>query len=228
MARSRKRRSSQPKRRFDWVYRGLATEGETWAESESLGLRSYGGPPSAANAGVANARALILYDSQNRLATLAGAGPLGGVGAGLLHRSARAEGRRPLIRATQGTIYFRASTWALGNVMAWGWRLGAFEQDPNTGLLSLDAAYGMWTDAAGEPFWGDVNVFANEGRHVAERRYWRAFDSSKGSDSSFDIRWSGRRALSPEHAWALYFEVHSTSVNMVIQPWLRSLVADEA
>lgn len=234
MARSRRRtsrRRSGPKP--DWVYRGPVITPVDDTEtaigtSESAGLASYTQNVISLASGAAQAQVLILYDSQNRLATLAGTEPFaGGQTFGALNRAARAAGKRPVMLATEGQMYIEPSTWAIGNVLAYGWRLGAWDQDPTTGLISLPAEYSMWQTVLGSNPMSSPDVWANSYNHVMEGRFWRGFNSNESNVMPFRMRWRGRRTLRPNECWGIYLEVPTTAVTMRRQPWFRTLVQDE-
>lgn len=223
-------RTRRPK--ADWVYRGMfETPGseppaDPWV-SEAQGLASYTEFVGTFAAGPTSARFLVLYDSRNRLAELASTWSVAGGfnSIAMMPRAARAEGKKPLILASEGQIYLRANTWALGNIMAWGYRIGVFEQDPLTGLVVLNADYSMWNTSAD---WNDqVSTWANQSGWVQERRFWRTFNADFPSDTSFSYRWRGRRRLKEHECFGIYLEAESTSVNMLTQPWCRTLVSDE-
>lgn len=229
MARSRRRMPARKaRRRADWVYRGNGRQiGIGVSGFDDLG--TYDGNIHTITSGVANAQSKILYDSQNYFAMLG----RGGVGTASnvstipqIGRVARAEGRKPVIRAVQGTIYMEATAWAIGNLIAAGFRMGAFEQDL-TGVLSLDSGYSMWDNEGVQPF-TYVGNYANNGRGNAwERRYHHFFTSTTPSALVISVNWKGRRVLQPNECWAIYCELESTSVNARAQWWLRTLVEDE-
>jgi len=200
--------------------------GDAWSNDNSLA--SYFGNTTTMGSGRTNARAIILYDSHNRISTLANTwnSALGSATVAALSRSARAEGRKALCKRVQGQMLFRPSTWALGNIMSFGWRLGVFEQDSAVGSILLDAEYSMF-DPSLE--WStSVAVWANDSGNIAERRYFKGFrsdDPAPGVMQSFDVRF--KRSLPPNMCLALYMEGSSSSVSVTFQPWLRTLVHDE-
>lgn len=223
----------RPRQRFDWVYRGLigvpgdeGEPGDGWFNTASLA--SYHSLATTITAGRTGATAIILYDSVNRLSTLANTwnNALGSATVGALSRAARAEGRKALVKRVQGQVLFRPSSWALGNVMTFGWRLGVYEQDSAVGSLLLDAEYSIFDNTLE---WSThIAVWANDHGNIAERRYFKGFrsdDPAPGIMVPFDIRF--RRSLPPNMCLALYMEVGTSSVNITHQPWLRTLVHDE-
>lgn len=238
MPRRRRRftsRRSAPQRRpkADWVYRGADyipgdPADNDWLE-ENPDLASYGHSVQGVTAGLNGAAAWILYDSMNRRAqllnTFSTAGGWDTVA--LLPRAARAEGRNPLILATEGQLLIRPSTWALGSLMAFGLRIGIFEQDPSDGLLLLDAEYHMRNAFAGSTGHSQAATWANDRMWVWERRYYVTFDSTRPAALNLDIRWRGRRTLKPHQCFAIYCEADSASVNLTVQRWMRTLVVDE-
>lgn len=220
MARSRRRRAPmvrKSRRRADWVYRHHAYT-PIGGAADSLG--TYAPRIITQVSGIATAQSHVLYDSQNWLATSG----QGGINTNaVLSRSGRAEGRNPTILATEGIIYVEPSTWAIGNLIAYGWRLGVWEQDL-TGVFSLDPQYSMWVESAPGPVCGQ---WANNGRNnAAERRIHYGFSDNQAF-MVLRVKWRGRRILKPNECWGIYTELESTSVNVRQQFWLRSLVEDE-
>lgn len=216
-----------PKRRADWVYRHGGRPEATSVNANDL-LGTYDSSIVAHGTGVANAQGHILYDSQNYMRASVRE-TFGGV---LSHvpRAARAEGRKPSILAVEGIVYWEPDTWALGQLMAIGMRVGVFEQDPGSGNILIDPEYSMWEDAqyvAGSSL-STVVDWANNGRGNAwERRVHYGFSDNQAF-TVLRVRWRGRRALLPNECFALFTELEGTSVNTRVQYWLRTLVADEA
>jgi len=216
-------RGALRRKRADWVYRGNQYQaGIAGAGMDPSVQASYTPSITSIMSGLVNSRALILYDSVNRLKVVAGVGVSG---ANFMERAARAEGRRPSIMASEGTIYFEPDTWALGNLWAIGWRLGVFLQDPVSGAVSVPGTYTMWTDGG----MGDnPAVWANDKKWVQEERFFKTFTDNQGNGvTTLHYRWRGRRSLGPDECFALYIELEPTSVNGRLQPWCRSLVQDE-
>lgn len=166
-----------------------------------------------------------LYDSKNHLVGLTRLAGAGGVPIfGSMLKAGRAEGSRPTILRTEGMIITTVSTWAVGSVKYYGWRIGDFEQVPDTGAMSLDASYSLMFN---------VNQtkpadWANQKNWVRERRHYQTFgDNTAGSAMHF-VSWSGRRTLREDRGWGIYMEVDNlVSSNIVWRLWLRSLVVDE-
>jgi len=227
VARSRTRRTATPKRRkADWVYRGNARIGTDPDGSDADLLGTYEPFIFSHTTGPGNSQGHVLYDSQNWLASVGAGGADIGTGLRTLNRSARAEGRKPTMLAVEGIVYWEPTTWALGNLMAIGMRIGVFEQDPGTGNLLLDTAYSMWRDETGGSL-STVGMWANNGRGNAwERRIHYGF-SDNSVFTVARIRWHGRRTLMPNECFALYTELEATSVNTRTQAWIRTLVQDE-
>lgn len=226
-ARARGRTRGRTKRRADWVYRPNARLVATYGVIDADVVGSYTGYIPAHGTGPGNAQGHVLYDSQNYLKALVG-GPFAQP-TSALPRAARAEGRNPTILAVEGIVYWEPSTWALGNLMAIGMRLGTFQQSPGTGSFLLDPGYSMWIDepaGAGS----DLSVpalWANNGRGNAwERRIHYGFSDNQAF-TVVRVRWRGRRTLKPDECFGLYTELEPTSVNTRTQFWLRTLVADE-
>jgi len=229
---AKSRRSRRPREKADWVYRGFVGNAydqfeEPFGDTEASGLPSYSQFVVSQSAGAESAGFLVLYDSQNRMAHLMGtATTTSGASYGMLPGAGRAEGKRAKILATEGVMFLEPSTWALGNVLSIGMRLGAWDQDPETGLVSLPAAYSMWSNVTGS-VQTDVSLWANSYNHVLERRFWRGFNTSESNIFPQRLRWRGRRTLRPNEAWGIYLEVPPTAVAIRRQSWFRSLVVDE-
>lgn len=228
MAKTRRRRSFNTPRkrrmRADWVYRSHAYG--PFNEALDL-LGTYEEDVVSQSSGIANAQSHVLYDSRDYIATQGtqGANFLADLPA-YIGPAGRAEGRNPTILRTEGIIYVEPSTWALGNLIAWGGRIGAFEQD-GTGVFSLDAAYSMWVNETTSTF-QQVGHWANNGRGNAwERRVHYGFSDNQ-QFVVIRVKWNGRRILKPNECWGLFTELESTSVTTRSQYWLRTLVSDES
>lgn len=124
---------------------------------------------------------------------------------------------------TEGIVYVEPTTWALGSLIAWGFRIGIFEQDPMSGAIGLDPSYSMWATGPGS---GDPNpaTWANQGRtNIHERRIHYGFsDNATFTVQKFRVP-IGRR-LQDHECLAVYFEGENTSVDIRTQWWLRTLV----
>lgn len=217
MARPPRRRA---RRSFDWVYRP-----DIWDESgnqvDSRG--TYSPIIKSLTVGPSNALGLILYDSEERLT--AGAAWTANNAPRQLIRAARAEGRRPFIKMVTGQFYVEPSAWAAGNVVALGMRIGIFEQTSDTGAIGIQSTYNMWSQTAANP-WQPAN-FANDRKsRLWETRVMKTFNASTANSWVIPIRASINRTLGPEECLAIYLEGESTSVNMRLQSWLRTLIAD--
>lgn len=226
MARSRRRTSRRRRPRADWVFRGSGHGGNLTGGLLDDNLASYTPVVTSINVGSANARALILYDSQNTLTHPHSDATTGAMT--FLPGAARAEGRNPTILAVVGQLYIEPSTWAAGQIQAYGIRIGAFEQDPQTGLLSLDPDYSMWNILAAPVVSAQASTWANWKNWDYEHRTFRVFTTSNGNGGfQIPIRFRCRRRLKPWQCYAVYMEGENTSVNARIQPWFRTLVSDE-
>lgn len=219
------RKSHRP--RADWVYRQHAIRADNGAQVDSLG--TYDDGLVSQTGGIAQAQSHILYDSHDQLGvwTASGIEVPAGTPARLVSRAARAEGRRATILAVEGCVLLSPGEWALGNLVAWSWRMGAFEQD-RTGVFSLDAQYSMWVTGGATPFEPPAQ-WANFRRlNAKEDRVWHAFDADR-LNPLFKVRifWKGRRTLDPRDCWGLYTEMENTSIGIDQQFWLRTLVVDE-
>lgn len=219
MARTMRRRSTwntgrrRSRRPSDWVYRsnGYAVNGFV---ADNLGTYEPTVFPVAS--GVGESRARILYDSSNYLTETA----RGGAGPVQLGREARAEGRRTKVVEVDGILYVEPSTWAVGNLIALGWRIGVFDQDVSSGFISLDANYSMWESGGAYA----AAQWANATRqNLAERRIHFGFSDNQQFFTA-RIRWRGRRLLAENECLALYLELESTSVNTRMQCWCRTRV----
>lgn len=209
------------RRKADWVYRPDLRASDDLLDGDTWG--SYEHTVKAQTSGVTNARSHILYDSVNRLASLTlGAGN----GNAFVPRAARAEGRKPTILAVEGIVYVEPSTWAIGNLIAMGLRIGIFDQDPIDGAMIVEPDYTLWI--AGLPTAGNTAaIWANQGRrNLWERRVHHGFSDNQ-TFIVVRVRWRGRRRLEPHEALVLYTELEPTSVNVRTQSWLRTLVIDE-
>lgn len=228
--------------RKDWVYRpaGHRLPDETVNAGQGLGafeglgasLGSYDRQVVTMATGVAASQARILYDSTNRIA----------VGMGSLDsetrtttwftRAARAEGKKARVFAVQGFLHCEPTTWTLGNVMAIGWRLGVYDQDPESGFIEVPTEYSMWENGSagvGTPF-ATPAMWANDGRWVKEDRRIKVFSSGdEAPQMRIPIYWRSARGITlrGRESFALYLELGATAVQMRIQTWLRSLVSDE-
>lgn len=196
--------------------------------AEQFPLWSYSFQPKTLNTGIANVLAHILYDSKNRMAHLIGASTTAPPNLTMLPGAARAEGRLPFCMRVQGRIEVEASTWAVGNTLGGGIRLGVFEQDAETGLLSLPADYSMFVTAGNAPY-RDPATWANEKRlNLWEKRYRK--DYSDGSANRLIVLEFNRKirvALQSHECLAFFHEAPSTSVDARAIVWCRTWVRDE-
>lgn len=220
MARTRRRvsrgTSSARRVKADWVYRPSSRQiSPQPAGSDLVGTYEQG--VRTLNSGLGNAQGLVLYDSSNYL-QVQGRSP---AGQSSITGAARAEGAKPTILAVEGTLFFEPTTWALGNVIALGVRLGVLEQDSALPVPVVDTDYSMWVNGATT----EPARFANNGRsNMREWRMWRGF-SDNGAVFQAHFRWRGRRKLEGTEALFLWMELQTTSVNLRYQTWFRSLVS---
>jgi len=227
------RRKSAPAEKADWVYRGNAHT-PIDPDTNPIGFPDFQGTYTSSaitlNSGVTNSTVLWCYDSSQRMQHYVSTNPVQAVGpstVGRLFPAARATGKRAKILATEGYLMVSPSTWSTGNVLTFGWRLGTWEQDPEGGLAVLQVSYSMYTDALS--LGSDTTTWADWGNHVRDEREAKSFSSQTGAPIfRIPIRWRGRRSLRPEWGWGIYLEAEDQSVNMRVQPWLRSLVVDDA
>lgn len=215
-----RRRSSAGRPRMDWVYRpNVAAETiSPWVGGNDL-IGSYDENLFGESSGLNGASSRILYDSHNRIATVMR------TGTGLsvpMANAARVSGRGPMMHRVQGIIYVEPTTWAIGNLIAWGWRIGVFEQDPGSGAIELDADYSMWTQSASAI---PVASWANQRRvNLWERRVHYGFsDNATFTVQKLNVPLKVR--LQDHECLAIYTEGEATSVNVRVQYWLRTLVS---
>jgi len=225
VAKGRRRSFKKPRKRFDWVYRPREYDSEGASVSLNGGYMS--GAITLAG-GAASASALILYDSQNYTSQSLMMNPATGTRT-FINRAGRAEGRGPLIKAVDGYLLVTVSSWAIGSLMDWGWRILVAEQDEDDGGAVLDADYSLLTPPAAVQDANDVAVWANE-RYNLREGYVRRQSVDQSGPFVMPIRWRGLRRLDPEHALFLYLEQGTAigTVNAIITPRLRCLVADES
>lgn len=212
------RKARMPK--ADWVYRpnGRNTGGS--GNSDVLG--SYEPQVLGMLTGVDQATVGILYDSADHMRS--GVTENSQTANTNISSTARAEGKRARILGYEGIMYVEPSTWAVGNLIAMGVRIGKFEQDSLTGLVLVEAEYSMWEYNA--PAMAGPNVYANGTPWVEERRMHYGFSDN----SVFTIMRFRRRCnvvLRPNECFAMWCELEATSVNTRIQRWMRTLVVDE-
>lgn len=211
-------RRSRP--RADWVYRpdlyddlGNVVDG---AGTYTVNVKSM-------TPGVETARALILYDSENRLAMLARYTTQATVE---YPRAARAEGRGPLILGVEGHIEFFPTTWALGVEHHFGWRIAIVEQDPNAPTVYFPPGYNMLlaSTIAGD----QAAIYRNSGNILWERHTFHRFGAGNDVTSwHLVVKLRCRRRLLPYQCLALYMEGRAGTVTGGMRPWLRTLVSDE-
>lgn len=203
----------------DWVYRSNQYTNTTPATiSDTLG--TYDANVRTLTTGVATANTLVLVESQNRILHVT-AGPAVNqmsIGGG----QARPDDKGRKCLRVQGHIYIEPSTWAIGNIMAIGVRIGAFEQDL-TGVASVDALYTMWnnnTPSVPAAYW------SNQGRTTLwSRRFYKGFSANDQTIMVVQVNAKINCRLNPHEALMLWLEGESTSVNMRYQTWLRTWVS---
>lgn len=208
--------------RRDWVYRPNEI-------AETLtNFGAYGGSR-ALNVGASNSASFILYDSVDYLRFDTESNNLN-QGFQSMPRAARAEGSLPTVFAVQGTLHARRTAWTLQSFIRFAFRLGWYEQDMTSGLLSLEADYTLW-DRAGFFLDHAPAIFANEKNSNLMERRWAAFSDSADAILAREIPvlWRGRRrAPSSKHCLALYLEAPEGGASFsFIESWCRSLIADE-
>lgn len=221
MARSRRtmRRRTSRRRRADWVFRPNVHD-----ESGNLvdNFGTYQPTFTTLTPGVDNAFIKILYDSHNRFSSLT-QGP-GNTQEPGLPRVSRAEGRKATILAVQGSITFDSSTWVGGDLVDFGFRIGAFEQDVMNGGVLIDATYSLFNPTT-------INmvkpaIWANDRNWDFERRYRTRFGGGTDPVWRFQINVRAKRRLNPNMCYAVFFE-SAAGNNLNVRPFLRTLVQDE-
>lgn len=227
MSRTRRRTPMRrKKRRADWVYRTHYGESVT-----------HGGYQPATSVTVArnlvapatiNSQALILLDSQAFMEVLMADSFSFAVG---MPAASRPElPKRPKVDLVEGDLMVRYLQWTTGAQYQWGWRLGWFEQDTITGLLSLQAEYSMFEpNLAGTDLPQDVANFANDNMGNCREQFTFKRFVTDGSDFA-TIRFKariGKRAPTTKHCLALYLELSTlstTGTSLQLFPALRSLI----
>lgn len=223
MAKARTRRTMSHRRtrvKGDWVYRAnvRTIPGITGTTDDTLG--TYGVGIRTQSSGINNATVIWLYDSHDRMQYTASS--TASAQLGRMSPAARAEGKKAVIRRTEGYFEIEPSSWALGNICRWGWRLGAFEQDPFTGLTSVNVGYGMWgrNPPSTADYWADVKNWVKEGRLN------KAFNNEMASPSwVIPIHWHGKWTLRANEGWGFWIEGEVTNIRY--DTWFRSFVSDE-
>jgi len=215
------RRHTRRRSRRDWVYRNdgaaLTTGGVVILTADQLGTYT----PNPLVIGSEDSAGLILYDSRNylRAMTHGGAGTLGAINMG-----ARASGKRAQMHYVSGMVFVTTSTWAIGNTMSIGLRIGIFGQSISGGNIEAPAGYSMWLNG-GESTIAD---FANQQRaNQWEKRVQHAFSADTGSIFGIPVSARVRGSLNDDECLGLFVEAGSGTVNLSIVPFLRTLVTDE-
>lgn len=223
MARGRRRAPQRmmrtPRVRKDWVYRPnfVSETVDPFLGNDLLG--SYDDNILGESSGQAGGNSRILYDSANRIQHVMR------TGAGLtmvMPGAARVQGRGPTMHWVQGIIYVEPTNWAIGNLIAWGWRIGVFEQAPDSGAIEIDADYSMWQQVASAV---PVATWANQQRtNLWERRIHYGFSDNQVF-TTVRVSTRIRVRLQDHECLAIYTEGEATSVNIRPQYWLRTLVS---
>lgn len=226
MARTRRKMRKAPGRarrpRADWVFRTDLVDPEGALND---GLGTYVFREKSLGVGTDAARAVILYDSHNRMFATAAGGVSNLPFA--MPRASRAEGGKAFIHRVQGTIFVRPSAWTLGDRFRLGLRFGVYEQDPDTGTILIDPSYTMWHDPGNMQL--STAVWANDRNWQHERRFGTTF-SDNAQMWTLPVAFSVRRSLQPHQCYAIWmesFNAGAPSTTLLLQFWLRSLVSDE-
>lgn len=212
MARSRRpqgrARGRFRRRKADWVYRPDIYINET--QSVLGGWAGTTENDNSIGSGAGAAEAFILLDSSNvlRQYSLYDQVQSSTVQGGLLPTAARPEYKRlPVVKCVEGWIGMRVSSWTLGSRVGAVFRLGWFEQDMDTGLLSLDIDWGIMDVSQTEAQRGPA-ISANDSTKFMKQ--WFVFRQATGDNPplmNLPIFWKGsRRAPSENHCLAMYIE----------------------
>lgn len=208
-ARRGSRRSFRRAGRVDWVYRN-----HIFANEMIMSHGGWGGAYEINGPGAnsSNAATIILLDSINILKAYSQFDTFGIATGdeGLLTAAARPDMKRlPIAHCVQGYLLQRVSAWSTGSRLAWGIRLGWYEQDLESGQLALEADYCMF-DNNTSLFEQGPAVYANDtATHIKDWVIWNESETGSPSRSTFPIHlfWKGRRqAPSEKHCLALYME----------------------
>jgi len=207
----------------DWVYRDDSQRNANPFDA-SDGLGSYSQVYSTLTAGQTTAQAVVLYDSSSYLRSVTSVNAITQLG--LLGGEARAAGRRATVHAVEGHLNVIPSTWAVGSVIRFGWRILAGEQEPDDGGIILDIDYTMWLGQATASGGRTAAHYRNQTRCLAEGRLERAFSTSNDQAmSNVRIAWKDRWRLREEEGLFLFLESEGSGVNVRWNPWLRTLVS---
>lgn len=204
---------------MDWVYRGTEADPEGSLDTSVPG--SYGAGFFTISSGQNMAQ--VLVDSQNYLSNARGGDlPF------FLGEESRPTSRRMYCGFVQGWMEWQATTWAAGNDVRIGFRIGKVEQDPDTGLLEYDAQYNMWVAGGGLKI--QPSVWANDDlTNRWERRVCYHF--ATGNETSLRTMAVGARVncwLASHEALVLYIETAQSSVGVRFQSFLRTRVSGDA
>jgi len=209
------RRKSKGLPKADWVYRATDPNGST--------IGSYDPNQShALNAGLEGASFCVLYDSVDFMRTLHYDSLTSSDST--YPRASRAEGRRPLILAVEGSVIWLPSAWAIGSSWFAAGRLGPFEQDTTLGGASIQAEWGIWQTPLGNM---ELSTFANARQNLRTWWHTKGFNDN-GNRWMTRYRWRGKHRLyDSKTCFGMYFEAPDNSVNMTFLPLFRTLVVDE-
>lgn len=204
----------------DWIYRGDAfgNSEPQWDSGDDSELASYTNNTSTLSAGYVQSRGLILLDSTIRGATIINTGS--NVMAAL-NGAASPRQKSITVLAVQGVIKLTPSSWTLNDEINVGWRLGVFDQDPASGFVSVESQYTMWS--AGGPFSNQAANWADRA-FLKEGRVMRSAGETSPRVITLPIFWRGRQSVRPGRCLAIYLEQPDNSIQVRIQPWMRTLV----
>lgn len=217
MARSSRRRSTPARRRVrgDWVYRGV----QQAADAIDDQLSTYA--PSVKSMSTGESAGHILYDSKNYIRQIAGNNTS-------MNTTGRAAGKRPRCLRVQGIFNWEADTWASGDDIVVGFRIGVFQQDSLDGFIQVDANYTMMNIGFSIADYPDN--FANQPRsNLYERRVYQHF--ATGNESSVrttPVNVGIRATLGDDECLAIYMEMAQNSVGIRYRTWFRTYVVDDS
>jgi len=209
VARSRRHVPRGTRKKADWVYRP-----DVLLEGAPINLGGWMGQvempyTGSISAGSTNAQALILLDSQAVLRQMSVFDEFGAASADIGHipNASRPEKlSRPTVHRVDGTLWIRGTIWTLGARVACGVRLGWYEQDLDSGQLSLDVDYCMWDVATSMVQRGPAICANDSATHIMDWYYVRESGDNPNM-GHLNIHWKGkRRAPSEKHCLALYIE----------------------
>lgn len=223
------------RKRADWVYRAEMSEFRsigTYVAEAQAAVGKYTIQRNDPILGTFNSSAFVLIDSiayMELMTVESSAG--GGIGLPAAARPDLQRGRKAVM--VEGDLLMQLLGAAVGTTFKWAWRLGWFEQDTITGLVSLQPEYSMFEpQIGGTTTPQDVVNFANERlSNIREKFYHHHINPASANANDLiteRLRVKiNRKAPSSKHALMLYVETSSaTTINGSVRyfPRLRTLV----